>query len=273
MDKYAVIGHPIAHSLSPVIHKANFAALGIYADYAKFDVSPENLSSFIREKQREGYRGLNITVPFKTAVLDLLDVRDESVVRYGSCNTIKFCDDSLIYGYNTDIYGFLDSLEANGFSLNGSRVMILGCGGAGGAMARCAVYEGAAEVLLVGRTQNKVDSLATELEKIPSSSRVTRPHNEDLVKSAYTCDIVVNATPVGLKEGDVSLLPRDAFRPGQFVLDIIPTRALPPMASIARSAGAVSCGGLNFLVAQGAKSFEIWTGLKADVMAMSQSIM
>ena len=107
MDKYAVIGHPIAHSLSPVIHKANFAALGIYADYAKFDVSPENLSSFIREKQREGYRGLNITVPFKTAVLDLLDVRDESVVRYGSCNTIKFCDDSLIDGYNTDFYGFI----------------------------------------------------------------------------------------------------------------------------------------------------------------------
>ena len=272
MDKYAVIGHPIAHSLSPIMHKANFAALGIKADYEKFDIEPENLASFIREKRREGYRGLNITVPFKTAVLDLLDVRDESVVRYGSCNTIKFGEDSLIYGYNTDIDGFLWSLASNGFSLDGARIMILGCGGAGGAIARCAVYEGASEVILAGRTQNKVDALAAELERISSTCHITALRDEDRVRIAYSCDIVVNTTPIGLKEGDVSILPQEAFHSGQFALDIIPTRELPPMAVTARAAGAVSCGGLDFLVAQGARSFEIWTGLKADVLAMSQSI-
>lgn len=117
MKKFAVIGHPIAHSLSPTMHAANFKALGFDATYEKFDVAPEELEAFVRARQREGYAGLNVTVPHKIAVIPLLDRPDESVKRYGACNTLKFEADGTISGYNTDVIGFVTGLAAHGFGL------------------------------------------------------------------------------------------------------------------------------------------------------------
>ena len=115
--KFAVIGHPVAHSLSPKMHQANFKAIGFDGTYEKFDVAPEDVEAFVREKQREGYAGLNVTVPHKLAVIPLLDHVDVSVARYGACNTLKFEADGTITGYNTDVIGFVEGLAAHGFAL------------------------------------------------------------------------------------------------------------------------------------------------------------
>ena len=119
--KFAVIGHPVAHSLSPKMHAANFRAIGFDGTYEKFDVAPEDVESFVREKQREGYAGLNVTVPHKLAVIPLLDHVDASVSRYGACNTLKFEADGTITGYNTDVIGFVEGLAGHGFTLAGKR--------------------------------------------------------------------------------------------------------------------------------------------------------
>ncbi len=280
MKKFAVIGHPVAHSLSPVIHAANFSSLGYEGSYEKFDVTRENLGAFIEKTKIEGYLGLNITVPHKVAVLDFLDEVDESVRRYGSCNTIWFRNDGKSVGFNTDVNGFLETLEENNFDIRGKKVVCFGCGGAGQALALCSVYAGAKSVALGALHQERAVYLASNIKSRGFEAIALKSPMEDSLNArmlawkefALQADLIINATPIGLKENDEPLLSKEAFRIGQFVLDIIPTRSLPPTASQSLGAGAKALGGVEFLVAQGAKSFEIWTGLKADKKAMLRSV-
>ncbi len=255
--KFAVLGHPVAHSLSPTMHRANFAALHFPATYEKFDVAPEALAETLKRLQKEGFSGVNLTIPHKVAVLPLLDQVDESVRRYGSCNTVRFEADGTMTGFNTDVTGFIETLSAHGFSLAGKKVLIFGRGGAGSALAACAGAEGAERVSIFGRN---------------AYADGDSPLKPEVLALAREADLIVNATPVGLKEGDSPLLPKEVFRPGQVVLDIIPTRAFPPTAAAARAAGATAIGGLEFLVGQGAKAFELWTGLPADRAAMLAAV-
>lgn len=282
MKKFAVLGHPVAHSLSPTMHAANFASIGFDATYEKFDVEPEKLADFIKQKQAEGYSGLNITVPHKIAVIPLLDRLDESVKRYGACNTIKFEDDGTLSGYNTDVIGFITGLAAHGFSIKGKKVVIIGCGGAGSALATCTCYEGAAELKVADLRAESVTNLVAKLQGLGLGTAVAGLEVLDGTASdaqkaiwgeaAKEADLVVNATPMGLHPGEPPALPPDCFHPGQFVLDIVPTKDFPPTAAAAVKAGATATDGLEFLVGQGAKSFEIWTGVTADRKAMLAAI-
>ena len=282
MKKFAVLGHPVAHSLSPTMHAANFASIGFDATYEKFDVEPEELADFIKQKQAEGYSGLNITVPHKIAVIPLLDRLDESVKRYGACNTIKFEEDGTLSGYNTDVIGFVTGLAAHGFSIKGKKVVIIGCGGAGSALATCTCYEGAAELKVADLRAESVTNLVAKLQGLGLGTAVSGLEVLDGTASdaqkaiwgeaAKEADLVVNATPMGLHPGEPPALPPDCFHPGQFVLDIVPTKDFPPTAAAAVKAGATATDGLEFLVGQGAKSFEIWTGVTADRKAMLAAI-
>jgi len=280
MKKFAVIGHPVAHSLSPVMHAANFAALGFDGSYGRFDVEEGELAGFFAKCRAEGYLGVNVTVPHKMAVIPLLDSLDVSVERYGACNTVLFGEDGRMTGFNTDVAGFLDTLAMHGLSVRGKNVLVLGCGGAGSALALCAAFEGAAQVSIAARSAASTDALAEKFRSAGFAANVlAHPRSPGLDgradvwgESALRADLVVNATPLGLKPGDEPVLPKSAFRAGQFVLDIIPTRAFPPTAAAAKEAGAIAADGLDFLVSQGAKSFEIWTGLEADRKAMRSAL-
>lgn len=289
--KFAVIGHPIAHSLSPKMHAANFAALGFDATYEKFDVPPEDVAAFVLARRDEGYAGLNVTVPHKLAVIPLLDHVDESVARYGACNTIRFEKDGTLTGFNTDVIGFVSGLAAHGCHLAGKKVFIVGCGGAGGALATACCYERAAELVVADLDARRIEELAARLTALATGTvvRAVLPVAEtapgagvcgaDLDASkarwgaaAETADVIVNATPMGLHDGEPSALPPSAFHSGQFVLDIVPTVHFPPTAAAAQAAGATASDGLEFLVGQGAKAFELWTGVTADRAAMLRAI-
>lgn len=282
MKKFAVIGHPVAHSLSPKMHAANMAAIGFEGTYEKFDVDPADISTALRRFREEGYAGINVTVPHKFAVVPFLDRKDESVERYGACNTIKFESDGTLTGYNTDVIGFVEGLSAHGFSIKGKKVVIVGCGGAGSALASCACYEGASELKVADLRRESVETLVAKLKAINSDTAVTGLEVLDGTPSpaqkaiwgeaAKAADLVVNATPMGLHPGEPSALPPSCFHAGQFVLDIVPTKEFPPTATAAVKAGATATDGLEFLVGQGAKSFEIWTGIAADRKAMLAAI-
>ena len=275
--KFAVIGHPVAHSLSPVMHAANFAVLGIDATYDKIDIPPGELASRLKQLVAEGYNGLNVTVPYKEAVIDCLDELDSSVEKYGACNTIKIRPDGKTIGFNTDVAGYLYALESNGFSLLGQRVLILGCGGAGRAIAFASLYAGAREIVVCSRRLERAMAAVAALEakKGAATAMLRADVIEDVVSSpdeVAAFDLVVNATPVGLDASHESLIPSSSFKASQFVFDIIPTKHIPPMTQAARSAGAQALDGLQFLAAQGAKAWTIWTGLPADLQSMQHAL-
>lgn len=258
--KFAVIGHPVAHSLSPAMHTANFRSIGLDAVYAAFDVLPESLEGELKRFAAEGYRGINVTVPHKQAVMPFLTRLDPSAVHIGAVNTIRFEEDGSTTGFNTDMYGFLAPLKASGFKMEGSSVVLLGAGGAARAVAVACLDSGCTSLTIVNRTRSRADALSSSL----SDSRVT-------VSETIPSDssLLVNATSVGLKVDDPSAFPPSAISSETIVYDLIPVARETATIALARSIGARCFGGLGMLVAQGAEAFRIWTGLEPDVAAMS----
>lgn len=264
--KFAVIGHPVAHSLSPRMHTANFRALGLAADYGAVDVEPGTVPEALARFRDEGYRGINVTVPHKIAVRDCMTRLDETAVRAGAVNTVRFETDGTMIGFNTDMAGFRQPLEARSFPWRTSSVLLLGAGGAARAVAAACLDAGCASLCLANRTREKAAALAAEL----ADPRVTSCAIADL----RVCEksLIVNATTVGLKPDDPSVLDPALFGPGQLVYDLIPIARETATRAAARHAGAETLDGLGMLAAQAAASFRIWTGQDPDLAAMRAAL-
>jgi shikimate dehydrogenase len=274
--KFALLGHPVKHSLSPAMHEASFRALGIDAEYLCFDVSPESLAGRLAACRDEGFRGLNLTVPHKSAAVALMDRLDASARLYGAVNTVRIDGDGLT-GINTDADGFLEDLAVNfRMSPEGRRVLVLGCGGAGRALAIACAHLGTPEVLLANRTVAKSAQVAAEIARLlpdtPTEVRVLGGDRAEWTARCREADLVIQCTTAGLGAGDVSLLPPEAFRRGQFLYDIVYTRRVTPTMRAALAAGADAANGAGMLVYQGAAAFREWTGLNADIAAMRAAL-
>ena len=274
--RFGIFGHPIKHSLSPRMHSASFRSLGLDATYEAFDVEHNQLAQQLDFCKQNGFTGLNITIPHKTAIMPFL-TRIDSLAQYvGAVNTIHFEANNAMTGYNTDITGFLNDLkESCGITPTDKRVLILGCGGAGRAVAfACAT---AKDVFLADQMIDKVDVLAKDVQNgiqrhlKTASVHVLPAHQQSWIDAAQSCDLIVHCTPAVLKAEDVSVLPASAFRPGQTVYDIV-TNPNPPTLAMALSAGTKGVNGIGMLVRQGAVSFKIWTGIDADIAAMRSAI-
>lgn len=274
--RFGLFGYPVKHSLSPVMHGASFRSLGLDAEYLCFEVPPEALAERLDACRREGFDGLNLTVPHKEAALALMDRLDASARLYGAVNTVRFDGDGLT-GFNTDAAGFLEDLSVN-FRLTPERrrVLILGCGGAGRALAIACASRGAAQVFLANRTVSKAEQVAADIARLlpdsPTEVRVL-PHGAD--SWAACCresELVVQCTTSGLHEADAPVLPQEAFRPGQFLYDIVYTRRVTPTMGSALAAGAEAVNGAGMLVYQGAAAFTVWTGRAADTAAMRAAL-
>ncbi len=274
--RFAIIGHPVKHSLSPLMHEASFRALGIEAEYRCIDVPPDTLGDRLAACRAEGFNGLNVTVPLKELALPLMDHLDASARLYGAVNTIRL-DARGMTGFNTDAEGFLTDLKL-GYRLSplSRTVLILGCGGAGRALATACVREGASDVLLADLDASRVNRLAEEIARLlPDAVARVRPLPADPAawrEPSLSADLVVHCTPLGLHEDDPPALPPDAFRPGQFLYDIVYTSRVTPTMRAAQAAGADTANGTGMLVRQGAAAFTVWTGLTADVAAMHAAL-
>lgn len=272
---FAVLGHPIGHTLSPIMHNASIQALGLDAIYLAFDMPPALLIDGLKTMGTLGFRGINLTVPLKEVAFRGVDELADSASATGSVNTIEFLPDQKIRGHSTDGDGFLRAVhEAFDVSPKGRSIFILGCGGAGRAVAITAACQLAKEIVLADLDEGKVQSLKSEIEthaptvkvKVASSSPTEWAH------LALQTELIVQASPVGMKLDDVSPLPKEAFRAGQYVFDMIYMYPETAIMKVAAPMGAKVSNGLGMLLHQGAKSFEIWTGQKPDVEAMRAAL-
>jgi shikimate dehydrogenase len=202
-----------------------------------------------------------------------LEKLDESAQLLGAANTVEFTDEGLV-GHNTDGYGFLMALkEAFGKTVEGDSVFILGCGGAGRATALMAATKGAKSIVLADIDTARVQRLEEEIKSLaPGISIFQALEKPKQVELCRECDLVVQASPVGMKKNDPSLLPPAAFCEGQRVFDLVYMYPETAFLSTARGAGAQIANGLGMLLHQGARAFEIWTGISPSVAAMRKAL-
>jgi shikimate dehydrogenase len=251
-----VVGFPVGHSRSPAMHNAAFGELGIHWRYLKLPVPPERFSETLLALPGSGYRGVNVTVPHKIAALGLAAEASEAARAIGAANTLTFEGDSVVAD-NTDAAGFLDALET---APEGRRALVLGAGGAGRAVAWALRQGGAAEVCVWNRTFERAVALADDL-------------GVKAVRGFYACDLLVNATTVGLdpdvwREDALRELGLAAVSPPETVVDLVYGDHVTPVCSWASEAGSRVIDGVEVLVRQGARSLERWTGRTAPLDVM-----
>jgi shikimate dehydrogenase len=272
---FAVLGHPIGHTLSPIMHNRSIAALGMDAIYLAFDAPPDRLMEILPAMRDMGFRGVNLTVPLKEVAFRGVDELDVSSELSGSVNTIEFLDDGRLRGHSTDGYGFVTALkESSGLSLPGQSVFVLGCGGAGRAVAITCADEGASRVVVSDIDAARADKVVEEIQALSDSITVESAGTDtaDWATAAARADLVIQATPVGMKPEDAPLLTREAFHKGQMVFDLIYMYPETGIMTEALAAGAKAANGLGMLLHQGARSFEIWTGRTPAIAAMRAAL-
>ena len=272
--RFALLGHPVAHSLSPVMHKASFRALGLDATYECIDVPPGEVAAALDQCRREGFAGLNVTVPHKQETYNALTRLDVSAQRVGAVNTVRFDPDGGMTGFNTDAIGFLADLRAAfGLMPAGRRIMVVGCGGAGRALAIACALGGCSRLRLANRTPERAERVAAEISGFASEGATAAEvvGLPDWIAAARDSDLVIHATTAGMSD-DRAALPSEAFYSGQYFYDIVYTSPVTPTMAVAREAGAWVANGLGMLVRQGAASFRIWTGREANLSAMRMAV-
>jgi shikimate dehydrogenase len=258
-----LIGHPVAHSLSPAMHNAAFAALGLPHRYETRDVESGRLADTVDALRADGVLGANITIPHKEATLRLVDEIADEARRVGAVNTIVRRSTRLV-GDNTDAYGFARALAAAGIDVSGKGVMVLGAGGAARA---CLAALGTARVLLIAARD--IDRAAALAAWIGKPARAA-PWAD--ARRIADIDVLVNATPVGLHGEDLLADFSFAKLPAA-VVDLVPTRAETPLVRRAREAQDVRVvDGLSMLLHQAARSFTLWTGREAPLAVMRAAL-
>jgi len=265
-----IFGYPIVHSLSPVLHNAAFAKLGLDFVYLSFPVKPEDLEDAVKAIKSLNMVGVNVTIPHKRKVLDYLDEVDHQARMMTSVNTILHQDGRLI-GYNTDGEGFLESLRREGeFDPQGKRAFVIGAGGAACAISFALVKTGIKSIILTNRTREKAKILLERLKKkvkdqckfsLLDFSQRNSPGIMDKV------DLFINATSVGMHAGDPLLINPDLFPSNIFVYDVVYNRKTELLKE-AEKRNLPSLGGVGMLVYQATLSFKIWTSQKAPIDEM-----
>ncbi|MFB6266676.1 MAG: shikimate dehydrogenase [Halodesulfurarchaeum sp.] len=261
MDVFGLVGNPVGHSLSPPMHEAAFEARELDATYVTFEPDESDLSAAIEGAAALGIEGLNVTIPFKEAVLELV-TPTETARRIGAVNTIDLTGPRAT-GYNTDAAGARRALAHHDVSLAGSDVVILGAGGAARAVA-FAVAERAERLRIANRTTER----AVDLAEAVGASGHGLDEAADLLEEA---DLLVNATSVGMRE-DRSPVPADALHEDLVVMDAVYAPLSTRLLQDAEGVGATTIDGGWMLLYQGVEAFEIWTGLDAPVDEMNQAL-
>ena len=258
-----VLGHPVAHSLSPAMHNAAFRALGLPHRYEAQDVAPDELpAAVVRLRALHELVGANVTVPHKEAIGRLLDGVTPEARAIGAVNTIVRSG-SRLEGHNTDRIGFAAALVERDVAVAGRRVLVLGAGGAARA-AVLALLAGGATVVVANRTAARAAQLTAALGGAPIAWPKADRH------ALAGIDILVNATSAGLQGEDP--LPGVALPAGLTVFDLIPTARLTPLLIRSAAAGCRTVDGLLMLLHQAAASFALWTGDNAPVPAMRAAL-
>ena len=271
MKTFAVLGHPIGHSFSPIMHTASFRKIGFEGEYTRRDVPPETLKAALEALEKEGLTGVNLTIPHKQLAVPMMDALTPEAQRLGAVNTVRF-EDGKWYGHNTDGPGFLAAAKAClDFSPEGETAAVIGCGGAGRAVALSLAYGGVTWLGLMDIDAQRAQQLADEI------TAQTQTRAEVItVDRLQEAKLVAQCSPSGLAMMPEAAAPASAFRPDQVLYDIVipPGEPETPTMRAYREAGGTRCAnGIRMLVEQGALSFAFWTGgIDADREAMLAAV-
>ncbi len=279
--KYAgLIGNPVAHSLSPRMQQAAFDAAGLEARYVLWETAPADLPTRIASLRAPEMLGANVTIPYKVDALALVDDYDALAARVGAINTIVNREGRLI-GSNTDVYGFMQAL-INGpvrpFRIQGRHAAIIGTGGAARAAAVGLLGSGIAELMVLGRTERHLATFFQQLQELaaalPYSAQIHAAPLGSADAGAFLphADLVVNATPVGLHEEPELLIDIETLAASTLVMDMIFNPPRTPLLRAAEARGCPVLNGLTMLLYQGARAFELWTGLAAPIEVMRKAL-
>jgi len=269
----AVIGDPVEHSLSPIIHNAAFQHLNLDYVYVAFNVRAYQLKDAILGVRGLGIYGLNVTMPHKISIIKYLDELDETAKRIGSVNTVLNKDGRLI-GYTTDGVGAFNALKYAGSDPLGKKVVVLGAGGASRSIC-FTLAERVRELIILNRTLERAVNLANNIREVLGGKvnvRAASLVDENLRKELKDADILINATSVGMKPNDAyTPVKRDFLHRNLTVFDIVYNPLETRLLREAKLIGAKTIDGLSMLIHQGAVSFEIWTGVKAPIDVMREA--
>lgn len=256
----AVIGHPVRHSLSPTIHNAAFAELGLDWAYLAFDVAPGDAGAALEAMRTLGFGGLSVTMPHKDDAARAVDRLSAAAEALAAVNCVVPAADGALVGENTDGPGFLDALRLDqGVSPEGRRCAVVGAGGAARAVILALAGAGASDVVVVNRSPERA---AGAIALAGAIGRTGPP------EAAADAEIVVNATPVGM-DGVATPLAGIRFGSGQVVVDLLYHPAVTPLLAAAAADGATAVNGLGMLVHQAAHAFRHWTGEAAPLAVMA----
>jgi shikimate dehydrogenase len=258
-DKYCVIGNPIAHSRSPGIHAAFALQTGQDLVYERCLAPLDGFADTVRSLIAQGYRGANVTVPFKLEAADIATRLEERARLAGAVNTLRFEGDEIV-GDNTDGPGLVADIVRNaGVALAGKRVLLLGAGGAARGVVLPILQHGPAAIVIANRTRATADALAAHFAgQAAHAGQVASCGFEDI---DGVFDVVVNATSASLSNA-MPPVPAAAFGPGTLALDMMYGKAPSPFMQFAASHGAITRDGLGMLVEQAAEAFAIWRGVR-----------
>jgi shikimate dehydrogenase len=272
---YGLFGYPVRHSFSPAMHNAAFKKLGLNSVYLAFDVKPSQINDAVKSIIPIGLGGVNLTIPHKERVLTYLDRLDSRARLIGAVNTIVRRDGQLV-GYNTDGIGLVIALKKD-LRLNpkGKSIFILGAGGAAKAIAIQLASQGAAQIILTDLIYRRAQDLSLKIRhSFPACRvRVSSSETRKISKNIKDCNLLINATPVGMKNSDPLLVDSDSLSPHLAVYDLIYNPSETKLLRSARLKKLKVANGLGMLLYQGAASFELWTGRKAPIEVMKKALL
>lgn len=263
-------GRGIAGSLSPAMHEAEGRRLGLdyryhLIDFDRLELDDASLPMVLTEARELGFAGLNVTFPFKQAIVPLLDGLTPDAASIGAVNTVVFGDGRTI-GHNTDCWGFAESLRQGLGSVAGDRVLQLGSGGAGAAVAQALLQSGVAQLDIYDTAPGRAHMLATRLQRLFAAEvRVV----DDLASSAAAAGGIVNATPVGMAKYPGLPIDRALVAPHHWVADVVYFPLETELIALGRSLGCRILPGDGMAVHQAVRAFELFTGIVPDAAAMS----
>ncbi len=267
-----IIGYPIEHSMSPIMHNAAIQELNLDYIYLAFNVYPDNLKHAIKAFKTLDIKGINITIPFKQKIIKYLDEIDPIAQKIGAINTIRN-DEGHLTGRNTDAVGGKRAIMNAGYSISGKNILILGSGGAARALSYT-LAEDANKIVIANRTEKRAEKLTTELKQ--SFGIMAEPKkliSNVLKEETKKADILINTTPVGMYP-NISLSPISAeFLHNELVVfDLVYNPLETKLIKDAADKGCETLSGLDMLVYQGASAFEWWTHKKPTVSLMKKKI-
>ena len=266
---YAVIGDPIDHSLSPALHNAAFAFLGIDCTYIAYKVPKADLAGGIESLRKINIAGFNVTIPHKVEMMKFLDRAEEDCKMIGATNTVNN-EDGKFVGYNTDMDGFLDPIKQRNLSCKDADVLVVGAGGAARAIVAAFAKEKTHKITITNRTREKAEELVKFANKLGIESDYI-----DLISAGNTAGnykFIVNATSVGMKSNLAPISTR-TINSNCIVYDIVYMPVDTELLEQSKKQGATTIYGWEMLLAQAMRSFEIWTKRKAPYEAMKLTLL